>query len=152
MSNRRFHHRVNRRARIRVEDQGPTPETKQRLRPDPILTLWKLGVINDLERTAAEEIRQIVEAGLALQAVDNCDWRPRIRVDQRERHPLDAMSPALQRKWRLRFLPWAAAMRARFAAGEDVLAIVYSGILEDVTGERLLALKQGLNAYAAKGR
>lgn len=89
-------------------DFGPTPETKSRNRPDPILALRSKGRISQPEQTAAEQIRDIwcalVEEGASSDIV------LRGGVVRRDSHPLDGVSPAFQRAYVASYVPWVGSV------------------------------------------
>ena len=90
--------------------EGPTPETRAKLRPDTVEALYRKGTIGEEERTAAEEIRDVHEAlgrGLTPRAMDLRDAGPRARAPgTRFAAGLERMPDRLYRLWRRKYQVW----------------------------------------------
>lgn len=90
--------------------EGPTPETRAKLRPDTVEALYRKGTIGEEERTAAGEIRDVYEAlgrGLTPQAMDLRDAGPRARAPgTRFAAGLERMPDRLYRLWRRKYQAW----------------------------------------------
>ena len=121
--------RPSRRTRTRAErNYGPTPETRAKLRPDPILELYRAGVLDQRLAGAAQEIREIYEAvrGRFMSShmgrlPEHIDGKP---VARSNRHPLDGLEPSLRKRYVAAYMPWAGYMGRRGVptAGVDRVA------------------------------
>ena len=144
---------------IRIdEEQGPTPETKAKLRPDRLQELFTAGLIDQQQLGAGEEIRAIVDAISAMhfRAVNlgGAD-----KTGGGSRHPLDGLRPALQRAHRTRYLPWVHAMKDRKFQGVSYAQILIGVVVdshalsdyaEETPGGLLAAaavIREALDAY-----
>lgn len=139
--------RVNRRHRIPVDDRGPTPETKAKVRPDPIQQLRNLGVLSEAEQSAAEDIRTLIETVGALQA---SAMQPGGSAPPmyRNQHHLDGISPAMQRRYMQQLIPWQRAMRQRQVGNTDALTAVLAAIVGGELGAIIQGVKAALALYA----
>ena len=88
------------------DDPGPTPETKAKVRPDPIDALYGTGLIDSRQKGSAEEIREIYHAVVSrlfaspgFEASVDGGARP-------TRHPLDGMPADIRRRYLKRYIPW----------------------------------------------
>ena len=100
-------------------DAGPTPETVRKLRRDIVARLARGARLGEEQLRAALEIRRVWEAfGRGLFPAT----RPVAPVADRRRRamftdPIDRLTPAEERAWRLRYRPWAREMAVTVAAG-----------------------------------
>ena len=106
-------------ARVAEERVGPTPETAARLRHDLVVRLAREGRLGGQQVRAALEVRRVWEAfGRGLfPTVDTT-----APIAQRGKQamfvdPIDRLTPAEERAWRLRYRPWAREMAVTVAAG-----------------------------------
>lgn len=140
-----------RRLVLRIEEEpGPTPETKAKLRPDRLQELFAKGLVDDQQRSAAEEIREIIDAISALYL--RSGGMEMGGGSSRPRHWLDGMAPRLQRLHRTRYMPWVHAMEQQKFNGLTWLQIVVGIVIdchavEDYPDGVVGALKQALDAY-----
>ena len=108
------------------EERGPTPETRRRLRRDPIEELYRRGSIGAMQWASALEIRSILEAvegrfvGETWRRIEHSDEG---RGRQANRHPLDGLPPGLLTPYLDRLIPWAEKMRGRGKRGRSYLGI-----------------------------
>lgn len=143
-----------------IEEQGPTPETKAKLRPDRLLELFTAGLIDQQQFTAGGEIRAVFDAVSAMHFRPMNLGGPDKTGTSSARHPMDGMPYALARLHRTKYLPWIRAMENKRFRGlrvSEILIgiIVDSNVLSDYaadeTSESLLAvarvLRDALDAY-----
>lgn len=133
----------------------PTPETKQKLRSDNLLSLYKHGFISKDQRDAALDIREMVEAlqSRFLKAA-NYELGPR-GVTPGSHHPMEGFAEHLFYRFHNKYAPWRAAMhKARRVDGIAVLPCCY-GIIVEGQGTRELdefyAVKRGTTMALFKG-
>ncbi len=95
-----------------LEERGPTPETKAKLRPDRVQELYSANVIDQQQYANACEIRAIFDGLSAL-------WFKPPNTDRGHsngaapRHHLDAFPPRMLKAYQRRYLPWIRAMGER---------------------------------------
>ena len=102
-----------------AEEAGPTPETAAKLRRDLVVRLAGEGRLGREQVRAALEVRRVWEAfgrGLFPAA------RHIAPVGERAKRamfvdPIDRLTRAEERAWRLRYRPWAREMAVTVAAG-----------------------------------
>ncbi len=115
--------------------EGPTKETRARLRADPLLRLLQLGRLEARQLAAAEDIRKVFEAltlRLGARALDLTVMREGSAGRGRFLQPFERMREDLYRRYREVFLPWARTLEARRVTGApcplaQVLEIVIEG-------------------------
>ena len=106
-------------ARVAEECVGPTPETASRLRRDLVARLAREGRLGPEQVRAALEVRRVWEAfGRGLFPTVDAT----APIVQRGKHamfvdPIERLTPAEERAWRLRYRPWAREMAVTVAAG-----------------------------------
>lgn len=114
-----------------IDEPGPTPETRAKLRGDPILDLYERGIIDFRQRVAAEEIRTIYEAVVArLFASPGLEFG----VDggrRARRHPLDGIEPELRRAYLAKYVPWSHRVKRVL---KDVIDAIVDGHMPDEGG------------------
>lgn len=136
-----------------IEDMGPTPETRAKLRPNMIMALYAAEELNESQWVAAQEICEIADAVSVL-------WFQPLRmnggdgVSSRSRHWLDNMKPHLQKPYRARYIPWVRAAEHRLIYGHRLSEVVFGVVVDnrrpDEFGphaEICQALREGLDAY-----
>ena len=106
-------------ARVADERVGPTPETAAKLRRDLVARLAQQGRLGGEQVRAALEIRRVWEAfGRGLfPTVDTTAPIAERRKQALFIDPIDRLTPAEERAWRLRYRPWAREMAVTVAAG-----------------------------------
>ena len=106
-------------APIADENIGPTPETASRLRRDLVARLAREGRLGREQVRAALEVRRVWEAfGRGLfPTVDTTAPIAERRKQAMFVDPIDRLTPAEERAWRLRYRPWAREMAVTVAAG-----------------------------------
>ena len=140
-----------RRVVLRIDDPGPTPETRAKLPTDRLIELFAAGVIDQQQLTAGEEIRAVHDAISAL-------WfRPASlggpdKTGSGARHHLDSLPPRLARLHRNKYLPWMRAMEAKRFVGlrysEIAIGIIVDcHALEDYPEGVASVLREALDAY-----
>lgn len=141
-------------ARILPGD-GPTPETRAKVRHDVLLGLHVAGHLSDQMLRAAMEIQDVREAmtvaGSTLGAAFGIGGGSNI-----VRHPLDRMTTATEEAWRRNYAPWDAAMQGRPKTRATVFAVAVDNLglreAERAAGIRngsgLTHLADGLRTYA----
>ena len=160
--------RAARRSTPAMEADGPTPQTRARLRPDPLLRLQRLGRLEQRHLAAAEDIRRVFEAltlRLGARALDLSLLPAPKRRRGRFLQPFERMREDLYQRYRQVFLPWAKTLRRRRVAGApcplaQVLEIVIEGRplgeaaarhqrrRKDALDQLVSELKDALTAYA----
>lgn len=132
-----------------VEDYGPTSETKRRLRPDIIETLWKRGTLDTHAWEAASEIRRIIEQ-IAGRFVRSSMGRLELmggRI-QSSPHPLDGVPLGLQSRYLHRYIPWTRRMGALKCGLATYMEITFA-ILVDGATPRQIERRHGLRSGRA---
>ncbi len=133
-----------------LEERGPTPETKAKLRPDRVQQLYSANVIDQQQYAAACEIRSIVDSVSALW------YKPQTMEGgyggSGPRHHLDAFPPKLLRPYQQRYLPWIDAMKDKKHCGLRWSEILIGVIVDcndpaDYAPGAAGVLTQGLDAY-----
>ena len=116
------------------DGQGPTPQTRARLRADPLLRLVRSGRLGPEHLAAAEEIRAIFEAltaRLGARAIDLAATSSSGRRRGRFVQPFERMREDLFRRYRRIYRPWALEVRRmRRGQGIDPLALVLDIVIE----------------------
>ena len=101
------------------ESVPPTPQTAAKLRRDIVRRLAADGGLSPEQVRAAEEVRRVWEAvgrGLFARAQSLAPVAGR-RRSALFADPIDRLSHAEERAWRLRYRPWAREMAVTVAAG-----------------------------------
>lgn len=127
-----------------AHEYGPTPETKRKLRPDPIEILWRNGTLDTKAWHAASEIRGIVERVAGRFVRSPAGWLGLLgtRV-QTSPHHLDGVPLRLQSAYLNRYIPWARLVGGQRCGLTTCLDIVFS-VLIDGVGVRSLERRWGL--------
>ena len=134
-----------------LEERGPTPETKAKLRFARVQQLYSAKVIDQQQYAAACEVRSIVDSVSAL-------WFKPHNTEggnsngSAPRHHLDAFPPALLKPYQNRYLPWIKAMGDRKHCGlrwSEILTgvIVDCHDLADYPPGAAGVIREGLDAY-----
>lgn len=134
-----------RRAVIRMDQEnGPTPETKAKLRPDAIVTAYRAGLIDAAEMTAAVEIREVCEAVVCRLVRSPAGRLESAAAMSVSRHPLDGVSEPMHRRYMARYIPWAALGSTRGWLAR-VIDFAVDGV--ELDEQRALLVRIGLRAW-----
>lgn len=158
---------------IASHETGGTAQTKARLRPDTLVTMFERGTLEGKHLLAAAEIRNIFEALTRPMGLKIMTYEPRIGSPVRRGYqaPIERMSPRLLDLYQRRYKPWAdqvGGLKTLTPAGhvrtlEVAISVVVDGAaLADLarrwrlrrrTGIRLFGglLRDGLGAYCRIG-
>jgi hypothetical protein len=129
--------------------EGPTPETRRKLKPDTIGALYRKGTIGEAERAAAEEIRDVFEAlgrGLTPQAVDHRSAAPRNRGTTTSFSVgLERMPGRLYGLWQRKYQTWAEDCGAVQLVQSNVVEYSQARLALDVIvdGKSLREIERG---------
>ena len=103
------------RAGVGVRETSPTsgtPQTKAKLRPDTLVTMFKRGSLTSDHLLAAAEIRDVFEALTRPMWPRIVDYEPRIGSPVKRGYvqPIDRMSSKMWILWQSHYKPWANEM------------------------------------------
>ena len=130
-----------------LENRGPTPETAARSRRDQVAVMMGKGWIDQRQQAAADEIRDIVGSLQSLYfstgGYQRVDGQRRVSF-----HHLDGMSPAVQRLYVQRYMPWKTWAEGRIEGGRRYIEWVFEAIIDNGEEYPRDAVVNSLEHYA----